>query len=300
MNQSTGIELDVFANQHLLCGESPIWDETQQCLYWTDALGEVVYSKTLNQSDPVVLFRGLQVSAIALHTNGGLVLAGKDGFSCLENGRIRKLSNCVGNIPVNNLNEVIADPAGRIFGGQEAFTEEGDYSPGYLFRVDINGSIRIMDDGIHLSNGMGFCPDQKTFYLTDTVARTIYAYDYQSETGDLYNKRPLIQMDKEAGLPDGMTVDKYGCLWTAHWFGNRISCYSPDGKLMQTIHLPAAQISSLAFGGEEMKELFISTAAIQWKTELAPAQHDYDTYRGGSLFRIKGLGTGKTEFKASI
>lgn len=293
------ILLDLFANQDLACGEGPVWDPRQQVLYWTDALGEAVYSKTPYEDQFSVFHSGVQASALALHENG-LVLAGKNGLSVLDNGTIRRIATHAGEIVVNNLNEVIADPRGRVFTGQEAFTEEGPYEPGYVFRADPDGSVTVVEEGIHLSNGMGFSPDETTFYLTDTILRTIYAYDYDINTGRISNRRPLIRLKREDGLPDGMTVDRDGNIWVAHWFGGRITCFNPDGDHLFSNFLPAAQVSSLAFGGTDMTDLFVTTAALQWESPLAPADHNFRSPRGGSVYLFHGIGKGKPEYLASI
>ncbi len=300
MNQRSDIDVELFASQNLPCGESPLWDEDKQMLCWTDALGEAVYAKNLTQSSPAVLLKRVHVAALALHENGGLVMAGRDGFFCLEGNGIRKFADSCSNIAVKNINELIADPAGRIFGGQEAFTEASHYEPGCLFRIDLDGKISIVDEGIHLSNGMGFSPDLQSFYLTDTIARTIYVFDYNTATGDISNKRALIVLDKNEGLPDGMTVDKDGYLWVAKWFGGKIDRYTPEGELVKTIELPAAQITSLTFGGKNYEDVFVTSASVLWESALAPDYHDFTTYRGGAVYRIKQLSSGKAEFKARV
>lgn len=300
MDQQPDIDIELFVSQNLLCGESPLWDENKQMLYWTDALGDAVYAKNVTQSAVTVLLKGIQVSALALHENGGLVMAGRDGFFCLEESGIRKFTDSCGNIAVKNINELIADPVGRIFGGQEAFTEEAHYEPGYLFRIDPDGKIDIAEEGIHLSNGMGFSPDLRSFYLTDTIARTIYVFDYNIETGHIRSKRALIVLDKSEGLPDGMTVDKEGYLWVAKWFAGKIDRYTPGGELVRSVELPAAQVTSLTFGGRNYEDAFVTSASVLWETALAPDGHDFTTCRGGTIYRIKQMGSGKAEYKARI
>ncbi len=291
---------NLYAGQELLCGESPVWDPVHQILYWTDALGAAIYFKSTEQDHYSVLHSGHQVSALALHNNGGLVLAGKTGLAVWEKGSIRALTSRAGDIEVNNLNEVIVDPSGRVFTGQESFTEEGPYEPGYLFRIDPDGSVHVVEEGIHLSNGMGFSPDEKTFYLTDTIMRTIYAYDYSVESGQLSNRRKLIELKQEEGLPDGLSVDLQGNIWVAHWFGGKVSCFNPDGDHLNSFFLPAAQVSSLTFGGTGMDDLFVTTAGLQWESPLAPPDHNFSSPRGGSLYLFKGIACGKQEYLARI
>src|SRR5690606_28096847 len=100
-----------------------------------------------------------------------------------------------------------------------SFREDGNYSPGYLFRLDPDGSCHIVEEGLHLANGMGFSPELDRFYLVDSIPRTIYEYGYNKETGVLSNRRTLVTLDRNEGLPDGLTVDSEGFIWVARWFG---------------------------------------------------------------------------------
>lgn len=291
----------LFADQRLLCGEGPAWDAGNGRLYWTDCGGEAIYAKGIDDGTPKLVLGGYHAASLALHESGGLVFGGRDGFFHWKEGGVPRLvCNRCDKVDVSDINDIIVDPEGRLFGGQEAFHEDGAYDTGHLFRIDPDGSCSVVEDGLHLSNGMGFSPSCNRFYLVDSIPRLIYAYDYDRATGAISNRKPFIRLDKRDGLPDGMTVDQDGFIWVAKWFGSGISRYDPDGKLERTIDLPAAQTSSLTFGGPDFRDIFVTSAAQYWETPLAPTGHDFSFPRGGSVYRIVQDIAGKPEYKAKI
>lgn len=293
--------IERFADQALRCGEGPVWDSNSGQLYWTDCGDEAIYTKGQVDEDAQLVLSGYHASSLALHASGGIVFGGREGFfRWKEDQAPRLVCNRCGNVAVTDINDIIADPGGRVFGGQEAFREGEAYDTGYLFRIDLDGSCTIMEDGLHLSNGMGFSPSCDRFYLVDTILRVVYVYDYDVTSGNIKNRQVLIQFKKDEGLPDGMTVDREGFLWVAKWFGGKVSRYDPDGNLERTINLPVAQISSLTFGGELCKDIFITSAAQYWETPLAPTGHDFSSARGGGVYCISQDIVGKPEYKAKI
>ncbi|MBA4166764.1 MAG: SMP-30/gluconolactonase/LRE family protein [Chitinophagaceae bacterium] len=289
-------------NDHLLAvGEGPVWEPFTRKLYWTDSGGTCMYQYDPKTGKSVVFPAGNHVACCTLHANGGLMLGGRNGFYRLSFKGEIQLAEPRSNEPVPTLvNDIIADPLGRVFGGQECFTEQQIYEPGVLYRIDTNGSISIVEEGLHISNGMGFSPDLRTFYLVDTIPRKVYAYDYNISTGNISNRRILISLTQDDGLPDGMTVDSEGFLWIAKWFDSSISRFDPDGKLERTLALPVAQPTSLCFGGADFNEIFITTASLNWVTPAAPGLHNYSTPRGGGLYRIRQDIIGKPEFQARV
>lgn len=294
-------KVEALSSQELLCGEGPVWDNNKELLYWTESLGNSIYCFDQRRNKTYLHYQGLTAASLALHKNGGLVVSGKNGFSLLSPDKtIRTFHNAVDSIPVNNLNDIIADPLGRVFGGQEAFVEDKKYDPGYLFRLDNNGELKIVADDLHLSNGMGFSPDGLTFYLVDTILGVIYQFDYDITTGDIKNKKVLTRFDRSHGLPDGMTVDKDGFLWVAMFFGGKVVRLNPDGVITDEICLPCMQPTSVTFGGKNFNRLFITTAAFEWKTPYAPKGHDYELPKGGSIYIVDTDFEGKEEFPANI
>ncbi len=290
-------------DQQLECGETPAWDFTSQCLFWTDSGAKCIYSARVDGQavdTPAVFRAGLHAAAIMLHEDGGLVCGGASGFYHLSSGgEVYNYASSCNGIEVTNINEIIGDPAGRVIGGQEAY-REGSYETGFLFTIDLDGKMNVLETGLHNSNGMGFSPDNRTFYLTDTIKREIYAYEYSVRDGTIKNKRTLIRLSREDGLPDGLTVDSEGFIWVASWFGGALLRYDPQGILERKRLVPVSQPTSLCFGGPLLNEIFMTSAAVNWVTDLAPPGFDYAAPKGGGIYRMKQSIQGKPEFRAKI
>jgi D-xylonolactonase len=295
------LEVEVVQNAGLACGEGPMWDPVRARLYWTDAGGQAVYQLDRATGMVSLLVDLIHTASVALHADGGLVLGGAGGFHAWHPGTgLRPVATTCDGQAISRVNDVIADERGRVFGGQEAFREDQAYELGYLYRVDPDGSVSIVEEGLHLSNGMGFSPDGRSFYLVDSIARRLYAYDYHAASGAIRNRRVLVQLAQEDGLPDGMTVDADGYLWVARWFGGGLSRFDPDGNLERVVALPVAQPSSVMFGGPDLDELYVTSAAMHWVSPVAPADHDYSQPRGGPLLRLRPGVRGRVEHAAAV
>ena len=119
-----------------------------------------------------------------------------------------------------------------------------------------------MLSGVIVSNGLGWSPDGKIMYFTDSGTGTIYKFDFDMETGTLDHMRAFAVVDQTDGIPDGLAVDAEGFVWSACWDGWQIKRYDPDGKVIQCLNLPVPRVTSLAFGGETLDMLFITTARL--------------------------------------
>lgn len=292
-------QLEIVADLNDHCGESPLWDADNQALYWIDIGNSAFHTydwargrvSTIRSSEPI--------TGIALHASGEFVVVGTSGIA-LWNRRdeIRKIARESGGQPCR-MNDCIADPEGRLFVGSCFYDPVNPYEPGRLLRVDLDGTVRALDEGFGIANGLGFSPTLDRMYFTDSAARCIYAYDYDRKTGDIRNRRTIVQVPATEGIPDGLTVDSEGFLWSAHWYGSRVVRYDPDGKIERQIVTPASQTSSVAFGGPDLNELFITTAGKLEITPLLPAGYNPNTQHiGGELYRvnldIQGLPEHKT------
>lgn len=137
-----------------------------------------------------------------------------------------------------------------------------DGIPGHdtLYRLDPDGALHAKETGFHVCNGMGWSPDSTRFYLTDSGSRTVFVYDFDLPHGELSNKRVLKTFDATDGKPDGLAVDAEGYLWCAMWDGGALIRLAPDGHLDRRIALPVPRPTSCAFGGDDMKTLYVTTA----------------------------------------
>jgi D-xylonolactonase len=174
-------------------------------------------------------------------------------------------------------NDLIADPAGRVFCGTMPI-EEGAPA-GRLYRLELDGTVTELLDGIGCSNGLGFTPDRQQMYYTDSTNYKIYIFDYEQATGEISNQRVFLDAPEEEGLPDGMTVDAEGYVWTARWDGWALVRLAPDGHEDRRIPFPAKKVSSVTFGGPDYGDMYVTTAGGDDKAENGPA--------AGALFRLR-------------
>ena len=295
-------QIEVVADYGDLCGEGPLWHQREQALYWTDITGKRLYRWTYPDSKHQIIHQGLEVSGIALHESGNFVVVNSGGVWIwdLQNDPILIVDT------IENkkcaLNDCIVDPQGRIFSGSCFYDAAKDsYARGYLFRIDADGAGHVVDEGISLANGLGFSPDSSTLYFADSAERVIFAYDYRPLDGSLRNRRRFVSVPSHEGLPDGLTVDAEGFIWCAQWFGGCIVRYDPDGKEQQRISVPAAQSSSVAFGGPDLSDIFVTSAALDDSLPLAPPGYFPTAQRtGGALYRLNLGIQGRLEYKARV
>ena len=223
-------KLTVIADYGDLCGEGPLWDQDSQTLYWTDQTDQKFYRYRPASAKSDLVYEGLEISGFAFKRPGGFLITNTRGI-WLWDGQTDPvlIADEVQGVKCQ-MNDCIADPVGRLFSGSYFYDPGKPYPLGQLMRVDTDRTVHIVDEGIHLSNGLGFSPDEKTLYFTDSAARTIYAYNYDRSTGNVSRRRILVKVPIEEGLPDGLTVDAEGFVWSAQWYGGRILRYDPDGK----------------------------------------------------------------------
>ena len=294
-------ELEVVARDNNRCGEGPIWDPARGRLIWNDLSSNLVYQFIPRTGEKTVISRELMVSGIALNRTGELVFAGSGGLHLWSGeGCYRTIVSEDRGQPLC-FNDMIADPRGRIYAGTCFWGPGGMERPGCLYLIDTGGTCRIVDEGIQLSNGLGFSPDNGTLYSSDSAAPAIYAYDVETATGRLSRKRLFVRVSREDGIPDGLTVDREGFVWCAMWYGAQVVRYAPDSRVERRIRMPVTQVSSIAFGGEDWRDLYITTAAETWASPLAPPGHDFSAPNtGGSLYRLRVDVQGKPEHLANF
>ena len=283
------MEMELIADYACATGEGPLWHPMEKRLYWTD-----IPSGRMFRYDPASgaheqFYNGDVVGGYTIQSDGALLLFGSEGSVRLW--RDGELTSLVGWIPAeekNRFNDVIVDPEGRVFCG----TMADGKGKGKLYRFDLDGTLTALLDGIGCSNGMGFTPDLKRMYYTDSVVREIYLFDYDRATGVITNQRVFATTEKKDGVPDGMTVDSEGCVWSARWGGACVARYDPAGKEMTRIELPVPKVSCVTFGGDDYSEMYITTAGGKAKDQDGPA--------AGALFRCRPGVKGVPEFLSRI
>lgn len=291
-------ELTVIADNGDLCGEGPLWDHDSQTLYWTDQTGQKFYRYRPASAKPELVRDGLEICGFAFNHSGGFVVTNSRGIWLWDGkGNPALIAEEVQGVKCQ-MNDCIADAVGRLFAGTAFYDPSKPYSLGHLMRVDTDRTVCIVDEGIHLANGLGFSPDEKILYFSDSAARTIYAYDYARSTGNVSHRRVFVKVPNEQGLPDGLTVDAKGFVWSAQWYGSCIVRYDPDGKEERRLEVPAKQVSSLIFGGESLTDIFITSAGRSEPMPIMPPGYDPSTGNmGGQLYRVNLGIPGRLEYK---
>ena len=286
------MEPELIVNHECECGENPLWHPLEKKLYWVDIIkGRIFwYDPATGKSEKC--YEDIPVGGFTVQQDGALLLFRTKGEVVIwKNGKTTTVIKELPGEHEHRFNDVIADPMGRVFCG--TYSAEG--KPGRFYRLDTDGKITRLLDNIGCSNGMGFTLDRKPMYYTDThPALTIYIFDYDRKTGALTNQRPFIKVpkvEKEAG-PDGMTVDAAGYIWSARWGGWCLVRYTPQGVEERRIRFPADQVSSVTFGGENLDEIYVTTAGASDRK-----LHGKDA---GALFRLRLGIKGLPEFFSNV
>ncbi|MGH9398655.1 MAG: SMP-30/gluconolactonase/LRE family protein [Terriglobia bacterium] len=284
-----------------LCGEAPLWDIQRNSLYWTDCAGLKFYRYDWASKTSEVVKGGLEINGCALSAEGGFVITNNSGIWLWDGGNhLQLVAEQVEGSPCR-MNDCIADPAGRLLAGSWFYDPAQEYPLGKLICVDHDHSARILDEGFQLSNGLAFSPEGRTLYFADSAARLIFSYDYDIAQGTVKNRRVFARISEHEGIPDGLTVDSEGYVWSAQWYGSCIVRYDPDGKVERRVPTPAKQTSSLAFGGPALTDIFVTTAAQSEPMPVMPTGYDSGSgYFGGALFHMNLGIAGKPEFRAEI
>jgi len=273
-------------------GENPLWHPIEQRLYWTDIPTGRLFSYDpatgSHEQHPI----GRPVGGFTIQDDGALILFMDLGaIARWQNGHIEYHTNDLSGEENHRFNDVIADPAGRVFCGTIAL--QAGTQPGRLYRLDIDGSLHLLLDGIGISNGLAFTPDRQHLYYTDSLARRIYIFDYEEKTGALSNQKIWLEIPKNSGVPDGMTVDANSNIWSARWDDSALYCYSPTGIEIQRIKFPARKVSSVTFAGADLNEMYVTTA-LDGNTKTEEGEG------AGALFRLRPGIQGLPEFFSRI
>jgi sugar lactone lactonase YvrE len=238
-------------------GEGPLWHSDSGTLYWVDIEGDCFHTYSLKTDKQKTIQIGQPIGCLAFRTSGGLLIGLRDGLAFWDQktAEMKIIDNPEKDRKDARFNDGKVDPKGRFWAGTL-----GDDDQSSLYRLDPDGVVQVMETGIQISNGIGWSPDHTTMYYTDSPRRIIYAYDFDLESGSISNRRDFINVPAEDGLPDGLTVDSEGFIWSAHWDGWRVTRYDPEGKIEQTLYLPVQRPTSCTFGGPELNQLFITSA----------------------------------------
>jgi sugar lactone lactonase YvrE len=264
-------------------GEGPVWDVHRGVIRWVDMLAGDVLTTEPGSGQTSRLHVGTVAGAMRPRVGGGLVVGVERGF-CLvdvdESGPQQPVE--VWTDTTVRMNDGGCDPQGRFYCGSMAYDQAR--GRGSLYRLDPNGDVRMVLDDVTISNGIAWSHDGASVYYVDTPTQRVDVFDFDADTGELSDRRPVVQVEPEQGAPDGITLDAEGGIWVALFGGGAVRRYSPEGKLDEVIELEPRQVTACAFGGDGFDELFITTSRENLPADADPA--------AGSLFRCRPGVTG--------
>lgn len=279
---------ELVVDAHAVLGEGPFWEKDDRLLYWID-----IAKKTLHVHDPAKgtnrqIAVGQFIGSAAARGSQDLVVAMEDGFFFLDigTGNLTAVADPESHIPGNRFNDGKCDARGRFWAGTQPSDGRGgatgDRGVAALYCLDADRTVRKMVDGVSISNGIAWRPDNKVMYYIDSRIRGVAAFDFDLETGAISNRRYPIEMPPGPGVPDGMTCDDEGMLYVAEWDGYQVSKWDPKkGECVDVIRFPIAKITSCAFGGPRLDELYVTTASLDVRPDDT-AQRD-----AGGVFRVR-------------
>jgi sugar lactone lactonase YvrE len=280
---------ELIADYACIIGEGPLWHPAEQRLYWIDIPQGRLFRYHPASGEHQMCFEGEPLGGFTIQADGALLLFMARGAVTIW--RDGSFTTVIAEIPderETRFNDVFADPAGRVFCGTMPAADR----PGRLYRLDRDGTLIKLLDGIGCSNGMGLTPDHRQLYYTDSEAHEIYLFDYDQASGAISNQRVFASIVPEEGIPDGMTVDAQGYVWSARWDGSCLVRYTPEGVLERRIDFPARKVSSVTFGGPDYTDMYVTTAGGDSK----PAEGA----GAGALFRLNLGIQGVPEFPSRI
>jgi sugar lactone lactonase YvrE len=288
---------EIILDAQATLGEGPAWDARTRTLYWIDIVDKRIHYHR-NEEDGFIQL-DVMPGCLAPARDGSLIVAAHASILAIkplaqthdEPAIVTQTVLASVSEPANNrFNDGKCDPAGRFLAGT---MDMGEKIPGGALHSFDGSQVTRLLEGVCISNGLAWSSDHETFYHIDTPTREVKAFDYDLATGQIANPRVVICVPEALGWPDGMTSDMDGNLWIAMWSGAQVTRWNPrTGRLLEQIPLPAKLVTSCVFGGENLNELYITSA------RRGLDQADLTAYRySGSLMRVKTRVQGMPTFE---
>ncbi len=265
-------------------GEGTLWDPREQVLWWVN-----IWGKEIHRFDPATRRDQVwptpeDVGCLAVRERGGLVISLRSGFYFFDpaSGRFDAIVDPEADMPETRFNDGKTDRQGRFYSGTVFEVEGRPVEPkASLYRLDADLTCHRVVGGIGISNGLAWSPDGKTMYYGDSNAKRVWAWDFDTVTGEVENRRLFVDTSETGGVPDGATVDIEGCYWLTLPVTGKVIRYDPDGKAMETITMPTDLPTCCGFGGKDLDILYVTTATVGRPPEkLAGQPH------AGGLFAV--------------
>jgi sugar lactone lactonase YvrE len=266
IQKSNSVELVIDSKSDL--GEGAIWNYKTGELMWINITGKILnfYNPSIGSNKE--MFTGQMIGTVVPAESGLVMVALENGFYQLDpqTGTKKFIADPEDEITTNRFNDGKCDPAGRFWAG--TLSLEGKPGAAALYRLDPDSTVHRMVENVGISNGIVWSHNFRKMYYIDTHTQKVTGYDFDNETGEINNPVVAIDVPAEMGSPDGMTIDEDGNLWIALWGGSAVACWDPEsGELLRKIEVPAKNVTSCAFGDEDLATLYITTARIDTSDE---------------------------------
>ena len=278
----------IVADYSCLVAGSPLWHPEEKRLYWVDAPRGRLFRHTPGSGTHEQVYQGGSIGGLAVQADGSLLLIMESGAVKVwrETGILTVTESLMG-MEGFRIGGVVADPAGRVVfaavpagpaapGGPA--TPTGGHS-GSLYRLDPDGKVVKLLEGISSLGGASFTPDGRGMYCAGHHRRAISLFEYEQSTGALSNPQAIVTFPESLGVPRGVAVDAKGFVWAAAQGGSCVVRFSTLGKEEQRVYFPATLVVGIAFGGEDLRDLFVTTAGGENKKENGPG--------AGALYRVR-------------
>ena len=281
MDDPESSQAQLVAAVDAVLGEGPVWIGPE--LLWVDILASTVHLLDPERGTDRAIPVGQAVGAAVPADDGSIVLAVRDGFARLDpmTGAVSTIALVEADIPGNRMNDGACDTAGRFWAGTQS--EAGERQAGRLYRLELDGTVTTVLDGVTISNGLGWSPDDRAFYYIDTASGTIDVFDHDPVTGAIEGRRVFARVPDGAGGADGLAIDTDGFVWVAFWDGWAVRRYAPDGSLDREIRMPVSHPTSCAFGGDDLRTLYVTTSRSDGRDLLPPERLESQPMAGGIL-----------------
>jgi sugar lactone lactonase YvrE len=288
-------DVELYCEQPSVLGEGPLWSSAEQALYWLDIGRKKLFRKTVAETRARSWSLPEYPGCLAELAPGSMVIAMGRGVQRLDldSGAIREWYPEPPRRPGTRFNDGKVDPRGRLWVGtmQNNFGVDGEpvdvqRTDGALYRFDGDGRAHTIEEDVGIANTLAWSPDLRSFYFADSLRGHIYAYDFDADSGAVWNKRLFFEI-ADHGVPDGSAIDTDGCLWNARWEAGMVLRITPAGKLDRVIALPVPCPTSCIFGGPGLDTLFVTSARLGL-SEAQLAQFPLS----GSVFAIRGAARG--------
>lgn len=260
----------VLVDHTFLLGENPLWDARRQELFWTDIDAGELWRYDPATKGAIPFYSGPVVGGFTLQHDGSLALFRERDIARLDpdGGQPARSIAPFTDPDAKRFNDVLALPDGSVYAGTIAARP----GSGGLYHISQGLTIRRLFQGTDVSNGMALRSAGKSLLWTCSTSRRVYEYQRDPETNDLGERSPIYRTTEAEGIPDGLTLDRQGRIWSARWDGSSVIVHAPDGSPIHTIEFPVPRVTSVCFGGMDLSTLFVTTSggplfAVQTDTQ---------------------------------